>query len=424
MLEVRRPTAVVYGWKEKGLYTYITDLYSDPENIRGWVDIHSVTGETDLIQDYLKFKPDVIVSIGAKIETPYRLLQEKIFTYSEVPTDQDLANFILSKTVEFECSPYEPTFSIFTPAFKTGDKILRTYRSLAEQTCVDWEWTVVDDSPPGDITTWTILQGISARDFRVKPIKIHPSSGGNVGLVKHRAAMLSTGKWLVELDHDDYLMKDCLVECLRASEKFPDAGFIYSDCTEMSDDGEDFRDYDYGRDGNYYGRKDNWFAFSYAGHTWKTIEGKDYLQHHYPDINPLTVRFNTTMPNHVRVWKREVYQKIGGHRQDLPVADDLELIIRTFIETRIIHIKKMLYIQYFKLGSTVDLNSFDINRRSRLIRDFYNLKIHNRIEDLGFSDWEWDEEKKDSVHKSCWAKTDKSDIMFGEQEQVMNYIYE
>ena len=117
MLEVRRPTAVVYGWKEKGIYTYITDLYSDPENIRGWVDIHSVTGETDLIQDYLKFRPDVIISIGAKIETPYRLIQEKIFTYSEAPSDQELANFILSKTVEFECSPYEPTFSIFTPVF-------------------------------------------------------------------------------------------------------------------------------------------------------------------------------------------------------------------------------------------------------------------------------------------------------------------
>ena len=130
------------------------------------------------------------------------------------------------------------------------------------------------------------------------------------------------------------------------------------------------------------------------------------------------------MPNHVRVWRSDVYRKIGGHRQDLPVADDLELIIRTFLETRIIHIKRMLYIQHFKLGSTVDLNSFDINRRARLIRDFYNLKIHRRIEELGFFDWEWDKEKEDSIHKSSWARIDKSDIGLGEQEQVMNYIYE
>jgi len=423
MLEVRRPTAVVYGWKEKGFYNYITDLYSDPGNIRGWVDIHSITGETDLIQDYLKFKPDVIICIGFKLETPYRFLQEKIFSYDSSPSDQDLANFILTKTVELECSPYEPTFSIFTPAFKTGEKIHRTYKGLAEQTCVDWEWIVVDDSPPGDITTWTLLQGIAAKDFRVKPIKIHPISGGNVGLVKHRAAMLSSGKWLVELDHDDYLMKDCLQTCLEASTNFPDAGFMYSDCTEMSDNGE-FRDYDTSRDGNYYGRIDNLFAFSYAGHTWKTIEGKEYLVHHYPEINPLTIRFNTAMPNHVRVWRSDVYRKIGGHRQDLPVADDLELIIRTFLETRIVHIKKMLYIQYFKLGSTVDLNSFDINRRSRLIRDFYDPMIHKRISDLGFLDWEWDEEKGDSIHKSGWTRIDKSDIGLGDREQVMNYIYE
>ena len=70
MLEVRRPTAVIYGWKEKGLYTYITDLYSDPENIRGWVNIHSIEGEINLIEDYNKFKPDVIISIGTEIETP------------------------------------------------------------------------------------------------------------------------------------------------------------------------------------------------------------------------------------------------------------------------------------------------------------------------------------------------------------------
>jgi glycosyltransferase involved in cell wall biosynthesis len=424
MIEVRRPTAVIYGWKESGLYTYITDLYSDPENIRGWVDIHSVTGKTDLIQDYLKFKPDVIIAVGFEIKTPYRFLQEKIFTYDESPSDQDLANFILKKTVEFECSPYEPTFSIFTPAFKSGERINRTYKSLADQTYFDWEWIVVDDSPAGDVSTWTVLQGIAARDFRVKPVKVHPVSGGNVGLVKHRAAMLSSGRWLVELDHDDYLMKNCLEECLRASEKFPDAGFIYSDCTEMSEDGKEFRDYDYSRNGDYYGRPDNWFAFSYAGHTWKSIGGKEYLQHHYPDINPITIRFNTSMPNHVRVWRKDVYRKIGGHRQDLPVADDFELIIRTFLETRFIHIKKILYIQHFKLGSTVDLNSFDINRRARLVRDFYDQKIHSRIGELGFFDWDWNPEKGRSLHESNWSRADKKDLRFGEEEQIMNYIYE
>lgn len=423
MIEVRRPTAIIYGWKDKGLYTYITDLYSDPENIRGWINIHSVTGETNLVKDYLKFKPDVIVSIGAEIKTPYRLIQEKIFTFPDSPSDQELANFILSKTVELECCPYEPTFSIFTPAFKTGPKISRAYKSLAEQTFVDWEWIVVDDSPPGEIATWAILQEIAERDFRVKPVKIHPTSGGNVGLVKHRAAMLSAGKWLVEMDHDDYLMEDCLQICLEAADKFPDAGFMYSDCTEMSDSG-DFRDYDSGRDGNHYGRKDNLFAFTYGGHTWKTVDGKEYLVHHYPDINPITIRFNTSMPNHVRVWRSDIYKKIGGHRRDLPVADDFELIIRTFLETRFIHIKRMLYIQHFKLGSTVDLNSFDINRRARLIRDFYNLKINERIGELGFFDWEWNKEKGDSNHKSSWCRVDKSDIKLGDEEQVMNSIYE
>ena len=130
------------------------------------------------------------------------------------------------------------------------------------------------------------------------------------------------------------------------------------------------------------------------------------------------------MPNHVRVWRKDIYRKIGGHRQDLPVADDFELIVRTFLETRFIHIKKILYIQHFRLGSTVDLNSFDINRRARLVRDFYDQKIHSRIEELGFFDWDWNSEKNRSLHESNWSKADKTDLRFGSEEQVMNYIYE
>lgn len=181
MLEVRRPTAIIYGWKGEGTYTYITDLYSDPENIRGWVNIHSIEDEPNLIKDYLKFKPDVIISVGFIIKSPLRFLQEKIFSYVSQPSDQELANFILSKTVESECSPYEPTFSIFTPAFRTGEKIIRTYKSLVDQDYSDWEWVVVDDSPLGDDLTWTILQDIAARDFRVKPLRITPASGGKIG---------------------------------------------------------------------------------------------------------------------------------------------------------------------------------------------------------------------------------------------------
>jgi hypothetical protein len=126
------------------------------------------------------------------------------------------------------------------------------------------------------------------------------------------------------------------------------------------------------------------------------------------------------MPNHARIWKREVYYDVLGHNKNLPVADDLELIIRTFLVTKMIHVKKLLYIQYNNWNSTVDNNAVDINRRARLIRDFYDHSIHKRIQELGKIDWNWIEEENRSYKSLAWYAIPRH----GEEEQSMNYVYE
>jgi len=84
------------------------------------------------------------------------------------------------------------------------------------------------------------------------------------------------------------------------------------------------------------------------------------VYYHTADINPRAIRFNIGMPNHARMWRRDIYQKIGGHNIKFPVADDFELIIRTFINTRMIHVKEMLYLQYSDKNTTTSNNSIDI----------------------------------------------------------------
>ena len=206
--------------------------------------------------------------------------------------------------------------------------------------------------------------------------------------------------------------------CNDAILQFPDAGFLYTDCCEMYDDGE-MKFWDHNWDGDWYARHDNYFDFGYAGHTWVITDGKKYLKHWYPEVNPLTIRFNISMPNHARMWRRDVYHKINGHNKNIPVADDFEILQRTFLETRFIHVRKLLYLQYNNRDSTVDNNSLDINRRARLIRDYYDLAVHNRIIELGFHDWNWDE-----VAGHSQRFQNKTPIRkFYEEEQVMNYIY-
>jgi len=107
---------------------------------------------------------------------------------------------------------------------------------------------------------------------------------------------------------------------------------------------------------------------------------------------------------------------VGGHNKRLPVADDYELIVKTFLETKIIHIKKMLYLQYNNRDSTVDNNVIDINRRARLIKDHFDKQIHERIIELGKKDWMWNDTEDRSFLEFPQKK-------YHEEEQVMNYIY-
>ena len=416
MLVVKKPSAIVYGWGKIGTFELTSDVYFE-ENLQDKVTVYSLPYIRSVEEDFNKYKPDLIIYAGMEIELKSSFLQSKSIKYSEFPPDNILANDIVCQSTFRNCSNIRPTFSVFTPTYKTGDRILRAYESLRKQTYINWEWVVLDDSP--DDLVWNILKTLAKNDYRIKLYKLQPLTEGNVGLAKHRVASLCTGEWLVELDHDDALISTCLEECFKAATQYPDAGFIYSDVCELYEDGQ-MRVYDHDHSGNWYAREDNHFDFGYAGHTWVKADGKEYLTHHYPDINPLSIRFNISMPNHVRVWKREVYNQIGGHNIHFPVADDYELIVRTFLYTPIIHIKKMLYIQHNNRNSTVDNNGIDINRRARLIRDHYDKQIHDRILELDKHDWNWDDE----LGHSQKLQNNTPIRKYFKEEQVLNYIYE
>ena len=79
----------------------------------------------------------------------------------------------------------------------------------------------------------------------------------------------------------------------------------------------------------------------------------------------------------------------------------MDLLLRTFLNTRLCKIDKVLYIQHEGSsndnkgrGSTTQGNRFDeILRVGVLLRWKYDKEIHERILDLGFEDEIWNEEK-------------------------------
>jgi glycosyltransferase involved in cell wall biosynthesis len=414
-MKTKKPSAIVYGWRELGTFTLTSDVYYE-ENLLDEVVVYSLPYTDDISKDFSLYKPDMIMGCDGRVSSNNKIISNRIIRYLSFPPDNVLANDIVCQATFRNCQNLRPKFSIFTPTYNTGERIYRTYESLKKQTLDDWEWVIVDDSPNNN--TWNILEEISKNDYRVKVHRIYPLSEGNIGLVKHRAASLCSGEWLVELDHDDTLISTCLQELHNASLKHPNAGFMYSDVCELYEDGE-MKTYDHDYSGNWYARPDNYFDFGYAGHSYVEVDGKTYINHHYPDINPLSIRFNISMPNHVRIWKKEVYDRIGGHNVNTPIADDYELIVRTFLNTEMVHIKKMLYLQWNNRNSAVDNNSVDINRRARLIRDHYDFQIHQRIIELGKHDWNWDGSRGHSQKFQNMIYTKK----YYQEEEVLNHIY-
>lgn len=293
-----------------------------------------------------------------------------------------------------------PLISFFTPIYNTGEKLWRTYESLRTQTYNNWEWVMVNDSTDGGFTL-KIAESIAEQDCRVKIYDFRKKSGGIVGESKYRAATLCMGEYIMELDHDDILTNDAGYWMVEAFKRYPDSKFVYSDCAEIW---ENHSSITYGEG----------FAYGYGSYRDEVYNGIAYKAMNTANLNPKTIRHIVGVPNHFRAWDRNFYMSIGGHNRRLTIADDYELIVRTFLKTKMVRIPKMLYLQFYHSNNTQNKTRADIQRRVRSIREFYNDKINQRFKDLGLKDWAYEHSPYDPL--SCESR-------FGREENAANYIF-
>lgn len=274
-------------------------------------------------------------------------------------------------------------FSIITPIYKTPEyKIQRLYNSLVNQTYSDWEWVVFDDSPTDYKDSYEYIKNLTKSDDRIK-LYTDNKNCGIIGEVKRKAFYLGNGDILVEVDHDDELINTCLENLKNAYEYSDEIGFVFGFCCEIYEDEKNILDY-----GDYW-------AFGYGGYTDVVYNDKNYKVATVGNINPKTIRHIVSIPNHVRTWRKDVYYKIGGHNKHLHVADDYELFIRTFLNTKIAKINVFTYIQYFERNATNTqfVKNKDIQDLVALTANYYNDKIHDRFIELGINDYVWIDSK-------------------------------
>ncbi len=352
-----------------------------PDNEADGFNVIALDDDRNLPVVLADARPHVIFSFGSSDTYPALMampldVRRRWLHYETPPAPVDLAQTALAVYVDVATNdrfPSTPLVSVFTPTYRTGERLARPFQSLLAQTYTNWEWVVYDDSP--DDETFDALSALAAAEPRMRVFRSDRNCGV-IGEVKRRLCGLARGGILVELDHDDELTDHCLADLVEAFQTFPEAGFAYSDCAEVYDDGQ------------VAGYPEGW-GFGFGSYRWENYRGKIYQVTNYPSINSKTMRHIVGVPNHVRAWRREAYERLGGYRSEVHVADDYEILIRTFLTTRMVHIQRFGYIQYLQRdgGNTQRKRNKEIQRLVTLFRERYESEIHARFDELGIHDF-------------------------------------
>ena len=249
-----------------------------------------------------------------------------------------------------------PIFSIFTTCYNSYEKIKRAYSSLKEQTFKDWEWVILDDSPKD--SHFQFLKELFLEDNRIRLYKRSENSG-NIGNVKNEAVLLCRGEYVLELDHDDEITPNCLKDAVEVFEKDKEVGFIYMNFTNIYESGDNFN----------YG---NHYALGYCGYYMEKYKDKWIYVSSSANINNVTLSNIVGVPNHPRIWRKDILLKMGNYNELLPVSDDYELLLRTAVETKMVKIHQLGYIQYMNNNE----NNFSLIRNSEINRLCNHLLYH------------------------------------------------
>jgi len=252
-------------------------------------------------------------------------------------------------------------FSIITPSHKYQSYFDELYLSITQQTYDNWEWIVYLN---GEFKK----DQLSKEILNDKRVKIYTNYDGNtnIGYVKNKAFSLGTGDVLVEMDHDDILTPDCLKELKIAFEENLECGFVYSNnATYHMED--KFIPYN------------PVFGWTYGEYDWN---GKKLIAMNTFEPSSHSLSYIWYSPDHVRAWRKNTYEEIGGHNVKLSICDDHELMIRTYLVTKFYHIPKVLYI-YRITGDNSFLERNDVIQiKTKELHNQYAQQLAERDTDL------------------------------------------
>ena len=93
-MKTKKPSAIVYGWRELGTFTLTSDVYFE-ENLLDEVIIYSLPNTDDIIKDFSTYKPDIIMGCDNSVSSNSKIISNRIIRYLNFPPDNILANDVV-----------------------------------------------------------------------------------------------------------------------------------------------------------------------------------------------------------------------------------------------------------------------------------------------------------------------------------------
>lgn len=204
-----------------------------------------------------------------------------------------------------ETFPQNIKFSVLVPLYNTPEKYLREMiQSVLNQTYGNWELCLADGSDAEHGYVEEVCSAYAQKDSRVRYHRLEENKG--ISENTNACARLATGDYIALLDHDDLYTPDALYWNAKAISE-TDADVLYSDEDHLA------------------------------------LNGAHVNPLFKPDWSP-DLLYSQMYICHLLVFRRSLFEKIGGYRSEYDGSQDYDLMLRFSEETeKICHIPRVLY---------------------------------------------------------------------------------
>jgi glycosyltransferase involved in cell wall biosynthesis len=236
-----------------------------------------------------------------------------------------------------------PELTVSMPAYNTEKYIGDAIKSVLRQTGVDLELIIVDDGSQDN----TQEVALSLEDPRVKLITNKANRG--ISYCHNQVIRASDSRFIAHVDSDDLVLPGAFRRIVTEFKSDPRIGQVHCYFFEVDEDGKVTRE-----------------AFR--------ARRKGLLKNRPPDMDykrELLVR--GTVTNHLRTYRREVFEELGCFNERLRYSEDYEMALRIIDRYTIKLVPEFLYCYRRHNGNTtnrLDLSSLGFFfQRLRICRE-------------------------------------------------------